>query len=201
MRSSAKCDEEYENVLKYEECLNYFKSRHDELNRFRAYQLEQAISSAKNQSKTVLNQAANSFFKNYKKYQIEHYPSLDMRTKETANGYWVDYGTRLGVAYIDHKLQEGNVDLTFSRAKAEMITIERLAKWMQKHGFLGIQSVPTKGEGAMLRMKVPELDNYRSFNDVNFDDLNKCFQAISELTDFANLIEDGYHLRNLKKDK
>ena len=41
----------------------------------------------------------------------------------------------------------------------------------------------------MFRIHVPKLDMEKGFEYVNLKKLNKCFEAVKELTDFANMIE------------
>ncbi|MBO4767743.1 MAG: hypothetical protein J5532_10680 [Lachnospiraceae bacterium] len=48
--------------------------------------------------------------------------------------------------------------------------------------------VKTK-KSVMLRIHVPKLDIEKGFAAVDVDELNKCFETIKELTEFANMIE------------
>ena len=41
----------------------------------------------------------------------------------------------------------------------------------------------------MIRLHVPKLDIKKGFEFVDTDELNRCFDAIKELSDFANIIE------------
>ncbi len=41
----------------------------------------------------------------------------------------------------------------------------------------------------MIRIHVPQLNIMKGFEFVDKDELNQCFDAIKELTDFANMIE------------
>ena len=41
----------------------------------------------------------------------------------------------------------------------------------------------------MIRIHVPKLDINKGFESADKDELNQCFDAIQELTDFANIVE------------
>ena len=43
--------------------------------------------------------------------------------------------------------------------------------------------------GAMIRIHVPKLDIQKGFEFVDRSELDRCFYAVKELTDFANMIE------------
>ena len=124
----------------------------------------------------------------YISYQKEHYPSLDLSTKEDKNGWWTDFRTDLGIVYINHKIQEGLVDLTFSRSADKIDRAKVVADWLRRHLIPGATVVKTK-KSAMIRVHVPKLDIKKGFENVNKDALNQCFEAIKELTDFANVVE------------
>ena len=50
-------------------------------------------------------------------------------------------------------------------------------------------SVKPAKSSAMIRIHVPKLEMLKGFEFVDKDELNQCFDAIKELTDFANMIE------------
>ena len=178
----------YEHILTYEECKEYFESRQDLLSVFRSQQIEQALSKAKKPPTINVDEKANAFLKQYIQYQREHYPSLDLSTKEDKNGWWTDYRTELGYVYINHKIQEGHVDLTFPRASGKIEQAKLIAEWARQHKISGATVVKTK-QSAMIRIHVPKLDILKGFDSVDKDELDQCFEAIKELTDFANIIE------------
>lgn len=176
----------YEHFLLYEECQQHFDKQCDAISLFRSQQLEQAISKAKKPSVINVDEQANAFLKQYIAYQKEHYPSLDLSTKEDRNGWWTDYRTELGTVYINHKLREGYVDLTFPKASEKTDRVKIIADWARKHK-LDVAVVKTK-KSAMFRMHVPKLDILKGFEHIDRDELDQCFDAIRELTDFANII-------------
>lgn len=155
---------------------------------FRFQQLEQVLSTAPNPRSNSVNEIANSFLRQYINYQKEHYPSLDLSTKEDKNGWWTDYRTELGNAFINHKIQEGYVDLTILKASDKTDQAKIIAEWARQHKIKIAKVVKTK-KSAMLRMYVPKLDIKEGFDRVDQGELNQCFDAIKELTDFANIIE------------
>lgn len=178
----------YEHILTYEECKNYFDRKGDSLSAFRSQQIEQAINKAKKPSAINVDERANTFLKQYISYQKENYPSLDLSTKEDKNGWWTDYRTELGSVYINHKIQEGFVDLTFPKASDKIDRAKIIADWARQHKISDASVVKTK-KSAMIRIHVPKIDIIRGFEYVDKDELNQCFDAIKELSDFANIIE------------
>ena len=79
----------YEHILTYEECKAYFDSKTDPLSAFRSRQFEEAITKAKKPPVINVDEKANAFLRQYIRYQKEHYPSLDLSTKEDKNGWWM----------------------------------------------------------------------------------------------------------------
>ena len=178
----------YEYLLTYEECKEYFDNKHDSLSAFRSQQLAQAITKAKKPPVINVDEKANAFLRQYIAYQRENYPSLDLSTKEDKNGWWTDFRTDLGYVYINHKIREGYVDLTFPRSSDKIDRAKAVADWARQHKITDASVVKTKGS-AMIRIHVPKLDIIKGFESVDIDELNQCFDAIKELTDFANIIE------------
>ena len=178
----------YEHLITYEECKQYFDCKNDPLSVFRSQQFEQSITKSKKPSNINVDERANSFLRQYIIYQKEHYPSLDLSTKEDKNGWWTDYRTELGSVYINHKIMEGFVDLTFPKASDKTDRAKIIADWARQHKISNTVVVKTK-KSAMIRIHVPKLDILKGFESVDEDDLNQCFDAIKELTDFANIIE------------
>ena len=180
----------YEHLISYEECKKFFDSKNDPLSAFRSQQLGQAITKAKKPPVINVDEKANAFIRQYIAYQREHYPSLDLRTKEDKNGWWADYRTGLGYVYIDHKIQEGHVDLTFPKAADKLDRAKVIADWARLHKIPVATVVKTK-TAVMFRMHVPKLDMLKGFEHVDKDELDQCFEAIKELTDLTSIIEIG----------
>ena len=178
----------YEHLLTYEECAAYFGSKTDALSVFRRLQLEEAIGKAKKPPVINVDEKANAFLRQYIAYQKEHYPSLDLSTKEDKNGWWTDFRTDLGYVYINHKIQEGHVDLTFPKASEKIDRVKMIAEWARQHKISEASVVKTK-KSALIRIHVPKLSILKGFENVDKDELDQCFDAIKELTDFANMIE------------
>lgn len=178
----------YEHILTYEECKAYFDSKTDPLSAFRSRQFEEAITKAKKPPVINVDEKANAFLRQYIRYQKEHYPSLDLSTKEDKNGWWTDFRTDLGYVYINHKIQEGYADLTFPKASDKIDRVKVIAEWARQHKISDAAVVKAK-KSAMIRIHVPKLSILKGFESVDKEELDKCFDAIKELTDFANLIE------------
>ena len=178
----------YEHLLTYEECKAFFDRKSDLTSRFRSQQIEQAIVKAKKPATNNVDENANAFLRQYIKYQKENFPSLDLSTKEDKNGWWTDFRTDLGYVYINHKIREGYVDLTFPKASENTDRAKTIADWARLHKISDVSVVKTK-KSVMLRIHVPKLDIEKGFAAVDVDELNKCFETIKELTEFANMIE------------
>ena len=178
----------YEHLLTYEECKAYYSNKTDPYSIFRCQQIEQAIAKAKKPATVTVDEKANAFLKQYIKYQREMFPSLDLSTKEDKNGWWTDFRTQLGTVYINHKIREGFVDLTFPGASDKADRAKVIADWGRKHKIPDITVVQTK-KSVMIRIHVPKIDILKGFEFVNKDELNQCFDAIKELTDLANIVE------------
>lgn len=178
----------YEHLLTYEECRDYFENKNDAVSAFRRMQLEAAISKAKKPPVINVDEKANAFLRQYIAYQKEHCPSLDLSTKEDKNGWWTDFRTDLGYVYINHKIQEGYVDLTFPKASEKIDRVKMIAEWARQHKISEATVVKTK-KSALIRIHVPKLSILKGFENVDTDELDQCFDAIKELTEFANMIE------------
>lgn len=178
----------YEHILTYEECKAYFDGKTDPLSAFRSQQFEEAITKAKKPPVINVDEKANAFLRQYIRYQKEHYPSLDLSTKEDKNGWWTDFRTDLGYVYINHKIQEGYVDLTFPKASDKIDRVKIIAEWARQHK-ISNATVVKATKSAIIRIHVPKLSITKGFEYVDKDELAQCFDAIKELTDFANIIE------------
>ena len=183
----------YEYLLTYEECLDYFSKKDDPLSCYRTQQLTQAIKKAKKPASDHVDTKANAFFREYVQYQRDNYPALDLRTKEGRNGWWPNYRTRLKDVYIHHKIPDGSVDLTFPKTASQYSDLQRIADWARYHG-MPDATAAKRGKAASIRIKVPAFNMRSSFEDVKRNDLDKCFDAIQELTNLANLIALAYSL-------
>ena len=181
----------YEQFVSYEECAEHFSRSNDCMSNIRYQEVMQAISKAKRPPQITLNEDANSFFRKYREYQREHFPQLEMRTKETANGYWVDYRTRFPYqqAYLLHKLADGEVDITFNRGKDKLPILESICEWFNQNGLTEI-SAPITGKSVSLRMNVPKLLYKRGWENVPKEDVDKCFIAITKMVELARLLCD-----------
>ena len=177
----------YEHLLSYEECREYFSGKDDPLSRYRFRQLQLAISKAKKPPVNNVNEKANTFLKQYIGYQREYYPTLNLITKDDKNGWWTEFRTELGSVYIDHKIQEGFVDLTIPGAADKYDRVQIIADWARKHKIHISDTRKTK-KSSIIRIHVPKLEIEKGFESVVTDELNQCFDAVKEFTDLANII-------------
>lgn len=187
----------YEHHIFYEECEEYFKSKTDDASKVRMMQIQAAINKAKKPTDVILNEAANSFFINYRLYQKSKYPQLDLRSKETSNGWWTQYATRFGQAYIYHKMQEGFVDLTFPNAAEYLDTTNTVAKWLREHGMKNVIAVQT-GKASALRIEVPPLKVKEPFTNTPESDIIKCFDAIASLSEVTDIFLCADRIKGIK---
>ena len=188
--------EKYDHHISYEDFREYYANKEDALSSFKYNQLNQALTKAKRPSNVTLNEAVNAYFRKYSQYQKEHYPTLDLRTKETSNGYWAHYGTRFGRVYLLHKIQDGCVDLTFPNAADKISLMGTLASKLESLGMNSLFAEPT-GKSAVFRIKVSALDMQNDFEETEESDLKECFDAIQKLTDIANVFEEARKIAGL----
>lgn len=186
----------YEYLLTYEEVKDYYDAKSDELSVYRAQQVSQAIKKAKRPASVNIDKDANAFFRQYCKYQQENYPLLTLVTKETSNGWWPQYNTNFKDVYIHHKIPDGTVDLTFPKAADKLEELRRVAEWAKYHG-IPDAAAAKRAKAASIRIKVPLFDMRSNFEDVDKRDLDKCFDAIQQLTDLANIIQLAYSIADI----
>ena len=178
----------YEHVVYYEECLAYFEVHQSPINEIRKQQIINAIDKAKRPPQVILNEKANEFFKNYLEYQKENYPQLDIRTKDTSNGYWVRYSVNNPNASIHHKIPQGFVDLYIKNKECSIEYLQSLAVWLNEHGFKNVKA-ESFDKSLGLRMNVPILKMSEPFESTTEYDLKMCFGAIDEFTKLASIIK------------
>ena len=173
----------YAYFITYEDCISYFSVKTDTLSTIRYEQLKQALS--KRPGGTVEpNPAAIAFFAKYREYMETHDYKLDLRNKKGSNAWWPHYATAFGGVHILHKVSDGVVDLTFPGGAEKISALEQIATWLRAHNMEEVRAVKT-GKAAALRISVPVLDQHKPFEDANMDDVETCFKAIQQLSNFA----------------
>lgn len=175
----------YEHQLFYEECKAYFDSKNDG----RTQIIEQAIHKSKSPYNPDINEIAHQFLLDYKAYQKEHYPTLDIRTADNTNGYWIELNTRLKNVYIIHKKDRGFMDLTFTNGSEQIGRLEKSLNWI-KHKTNSYISVQKTGKAAAIRIEVPIIEPETKFDDLSEDTIRSIFDSAKILNDFANMIAD-----------
>lgn len=184
----------YDYYISYEKHQEYFRGKEDLISELRCRQLEAAINKAKSPANVTLNTDVNAFFVQYRSYQKTNFPMLDLRTKETSNGYWARYGVGLGDAYIYHKIKEGFVDFTFPNEAERISVFQEMASWLRKRGIKKLLALKT-GNAAALRIEVPKLNMNEAFEETSESDLIDCFDAISEMTELAHFLDISQQIR------
>lgn len=187
----------YDHYLSYEAFREHFVKKDDIISQIRYQKLEQALTKAKKPSNVTINETVNAFFKKYNQYQKDHYPSLDLRTKESSNGYWAHYGTRFGKVYLFHKIQEGFVDLTFPNSADKFSLMQTIAAKLRDLGMDAVYAEQT-GKALALRIRVPKLNMQIPFEQAAESNIIKCFEAVQQLSDLANVFEDAREIALLK---
>ena len=178
----------YAHHIFYEECKEYFASKDDPASKLKEQQLSQALEKAHRPAQVIIDERANDFFRNYKAYQEENYPQLDLRTSSTSNGYWAHFSVRLKNAYILHKMGRGDIDLNLSGAAVNIEYVESIVSWLNIHGIPEARSYVT-GKSASIRINAPALDMQKPFDECSKEELNKCFDAICTLVEVAHIFE------------
>ncbi len=180
----------YEHFVSYEECAQYFEHKDDAISNIRYQGIMQALDKAKKPSQVTVKEEANTFFKQYCKYQHDHFPMLDIRTKETNNGYWVEYRTSFPYSKVTlfHKLPNGYVDLTFKRKHDKHDLTELISDWLNEHGYPEVCAQPT-GESMVLRINVPNLYYKKGFSNIPSADVDRCFEALVKLCEIAKFMQ------------
>ena len=90
------------------------------------------------------------------------------------------------ISYITHKTNFNCVDLTFNGAADKMAELEVIEKWLHDGGHTDIILVKT-GKSASFRIMTPEIKMARPFETWKMGDLNRCFEAMQELSDLATM--------------
>ncbi len=187
----------YPHLVTCEKIYEYLKENDLLICRTYCQQLEQAIEKAKKPPKVEIDENANRFFRQYKDYQEENYPELNLTTKRDANGYWAHYTTRFGTVYLYHKIEAGFIDLTFNKASDHIDELTIVANWLRNHGFESVSAVKTGMAGA-LRVIVPKLNNQIPFEENDKYEIETCFRTISKLIEAVNVFGVATGISDLK---
>lgn len=176
----------YPNKVRYEDCLEYFRTKTDNRSVFKAQQIEQAIHKQKRGYQVVENTVVTQFWRDYIEYQKEHHPKLilkDNSQPKGSNSTWVTFHTNNVKIKIFHKSEKGVVDLEFAGLGEKTAELKELiTKTVGKLWDNDLQVYRT-GKSAALRGVVPEI-NFKS-------DFNECVQDVEEA---LNTVERLYSI-------
>ncbi len=175
----------YENCISYEELLEFFSSRKDNRSVYKAQQIKQAIYKQKTGYQIVEDHAVTAFWKQYAKYQKEHFPNVWLiysGGKKGANASWPRYNTVIKGLYFYHKSEFGYIDLTFENCSERIPELEQIL-FIQlgdysANGF----SIQRTGKSAALRLIVPTVDFHKPF-EMQLDKIKECFAAIQKMSE------------------
>ncbi len=179
----------YEHCVTYEEICSYMESLDTPFSAMAAQQLKQAIARAKRPPSAEVHEGANEFLRAYIDLQQAEYPMLDLRTKASSSGWWVDFETPLQGTYIHHKIAEGYVDLYFKKQAAQLLAVKRVAKWLRGCGLDDVRAVKT-GKSSALRFLVPCLDVSQGKDAFNQDEVRECLEVVKRAVEFAATVSD-----------
>lgn len=192
----------YEHFVSYEECAEHFSKSNDSMSSVRYQEVMQAISKAKKPPQVNLNEKLNTFFRKYKAYQREHFPKLEMTTKETSSGYYINYKTKCSYHHncLQHTFASGTVELSFSGAGSKAQDLESICAWFNKNGHTEINTHITD-KYVNLRINVPILDYKHGWENTPKEDIDKCFVAITKFAEMAKLFNDIQRLLSSDAEK
>ena len=177
----------YPHMVSYETIRDFVGKKESPLYHSFYQLINQALDKAKKPSEVVLNEQANAFYCCYKDYQEDNYPMLDLRTTRKSNGYWAYYATALDNVYLDHKLREGRLDLTFNKGADKIAELQQIAEWLRCHDMNSVRAKVISKSGS-LQIAVPKLDISKPFDEVDQEDLRMCFEGITELVRFVEMV-------------
>ncbi len=183
--------QKYPNLVTYEECRDYFRSKEDMLNSLRYQKICQALETAKAEYKLNLNEIALDSFQKYAEYQKLHFGRLSLMSKvdsNKVNGWWPQFKTALPNMYIIHKTNKGYVDLTVRGAADRVGEFQLLEKWLRHQEERPVTVIRT-GKSAAFRIVVPVISMGQPFASWKMGDLHSCFGAIQQLVDLAGMFE------------
>ena len=181
----------YEHFVSYEECAEHFSQGTDAMSHLRCQEVMQALTKAKKPPQVRFNEDVYGFFQRYSEYQCEHFPMLEMRTKENFNGSWIEYATIFPYrdAILYHKMDKGYVDLSFSKDVKKYPILDSISSWLNYNGFMESSALIT-GKSVTVRMKVPIITYQDGWENTPSENLDKCFTALCKMTRLARLFYD-----------
>ncbi len=183
----------YPNQIKYEECLEYFRSKTDNRSIFKAQQIDQAIHKQKHGYQVIENTAVTVFWSEYVKYQKEHHPKLNLNYSNESKGAkstWVSFNTNDTRIKIFHKSEKGYVDLEFAGLGEKTAQLKELfAKTVGKLWDNGLTVCQT-GKSAVLRIKVEEI-NFKTPFDNSIEKVEAALVAVERLYSILDDITEG----------
>ncbi len=179
----------YDHFVSYEECIKYLKTKDDTNNKIWIQQIEQAIEKVKNTGPVTKDEKRVECFKKYLEYQELHYSELNNvnNIENAKKAGWPHYSAAPKNAYMLHKTERGQFDLTFNGTIKKKLIFDTLIKYIQKMGFTDVKVVET-GKSIALRKVVPVINFDDDFETVKKSDLDECFKAGCELKKLADII-------------
>ena len=179
----------YEHHVLYEECKKYLETKNTVLSKIWIQQINQSIEKIKRTAPVNVNEHRVEFFKKYLEYQKENFPELNNvnNLEKATHPGWSHFSAAPKNAYMLHKAEKGQFDLTFNGTVSKKLTFETLEKYIEKMGFKNVKAFET-GKSMVYRINVPYIDFDNEFERINKKDLDECFQAGCELKRFADVI-------------
>lgn len=179
----------YDHYVSYEKCREYLKSKDDAMAKIWIQQIDQAIEKVKRTNPVVVAKHRVEVFKKYLAYQEHYFPKLKCRTNldNVTKAGWVQFAATPKNAYIMHKTDKGQFDLTFDGTSEKRSTFKLLEEYIHKMGFPEVQVVET-GKSMTFRINVTPIDFNDEFEKIDKKVLDECFTAGYKLNDLADII-------------
>ena len=99
-------------------------------------QIDLSIDKVKRTNPANINEYSVVFFKKYLDYQKENYPEHNNvnNLENATHPEWFHFSAALKNAYMPHKTEKGQFDLTFNGTISKKLTFETLEKYYRKDG-------------------------------------------------------------------
>jgi hypothetical protein len=161
-------DHVFDHQVAYEELLPHFESRSSTARgRWRSAIIKQAIHGARTSTYVrVVDEAVSRFFRSYWKYASQHFPALRMphERDRPATNTWVRFNPDVNLPKrisLVHKARYGTVDIQVSACRVEELH-EAIGDFLTPEMHL-----EQTGKSAVVRVMVPEIDAFQSFEKQN----------------------------------
>jgi hypothetical protein len=175
----------YQHRMPYEAIRDWYSQFDDPRSGWRQRIMSEAIEQGRRGYVMIVNSNKSAFHRNYWEYLQRKHPKLMMREPKDkgSKSDWIilkTYDMPKGVS-IDHKNDQGCVDLTFNRTRLDDLLAVR-SEWPDD--IIPLQ----RGGSTVLRKRVPKLDMERAVSE-QIDELEQVLTAAYALSAFSRVIQ------------